>query len=82
MINSKKTRQDAAMNDDPEPGTPPFLSCPESHDLLRLQKGTLPRWRSEGRGPAWSYLGRRVVYRREDLLAFVAANRVATSEQS
>jgi hypothetical protein len=52
------------------------LSDAEAHAFLRLRPGTLARWRMEGRGPAWSRLGRRVAYLRSDLLAFIAANRV------
>ena len=44
------------------------LSDREAHDYLRLRPGTLARMRMERRGPAWSYVGRRVVYLRVDLL--------------
>lgn len=76
-LSSTPKRQHAATDNETEPGA--ILSDPEAHDFLRLKHGTLPRWRTEGRGPAWSYLGRRVVYLRADLLAFVAANRVVPS---
>jgi hypothetical protein len=82
VISSNKTSQHAAMNDDPDTGSPAVLSDPEAHAFLRLRPGTLARMRCERRGPAWSYVGRRVVYLREDLLAFLAANRVVPSVQS
>jgi hypothetical protein len=58
------------------------LSDREAHAFLRLRPGTLARMRMERRGPAWSYVGRRVVYLRVDLLAFLAANRVNPVGQS
>lgn len=36
---------------------------------------TLERWRVEGRGPAFRKLGRRVLYTREDLLAWAEQQR-------
>ncbi len=75
MSTNSKPGQDAAAFD-AATGRADVLSDRESHDFLRLRYGTLPRWRMEGRGPAWSRLGRRVVYLRSDLLAFLAANRV------
>ena len=57
-------------------GVPDVLSDAEAHAFLRLRPGTLPRWRMERRGPAWSNAGRRVLYLKADLLAFLAANRV------
>lgn len=64
------------MTDPEQEEATDVLSDRESHDFLRLRYGTLPRWRTEGRGPAWSYAGRRVLYLKTDLLAFLAANRV------
>jgi hypothetical protein len=82
MSTTPKTRWMAAITDEPGPEATDVLSDRESHDFLRLRYGTLPRWRMEGRGPAWSRLGRRVVYLRSDLLAFLAANRVEPVGQS
>lgn len=55
---------------------PEVLSDREATEYLRLRPGSLARMRLERRGPAWSYIGRRVAYLRSDLLAFLAANRV------
>jgi hypothetical protein len=82
MTSDDKSRQHTAMNDDRGPGTADVLSDPEAHAYLRLKPGTLARMRCERRGPAWSYVGRRVVYLRADLLAFLAANRVVPVGQS
>ena len=48
-----------------------ILQEPEATELLRLPKGTLPNLRRNGGGPSWVKLGKRVVYRREDLEAWV-----------
>lgn len=40
---------------------------------------TLAHWRSEGRGPAFVRLGRRVAYRGRDLNAWIESRRVEPS---
>ncbi len=40
--------------------------------LLRLSKRTLERWRVSGSGPAFTKVGRRVLYREVDLLEWIA----------
>lgn len=40
---------------------------------------TLERWRQNGNGPVYSFVGNKVVYRRADLEAFIAAGRVQTT---
>jgi hypothetical protein len=52
----------------------------EAADLLRLSEITLGRWRIEGRGPRYRKFGRRVVYSRDDLLAW--ANEQSRSSTS
>ena len=42
---------------------------------------TLAKWRFEGRGPAFFKLGSKVAYRGSDLNEWLAAQRVATSDQ-
>ena len=43
--------------------------------ILGVKTQTLTTWRSEGRGPAYVKIGRRVYYHRPDILAFIAAGR-------
>ena len=50
-----------------------LLSTRDAAAYLALSPRTLEKWRSRGVGPAYSRIGRRVVYRRDDLDAFVAA---------
>ena len=45
--------------------------------LLGVSVAALRRWRRERRGPPFVRLERCVGYRRDDLEAFIAANRVA-----
>lgn len=43
---------------------------------LHQQPGTLAAWRTQGRGPAYVKIGRRVFYRRSDVAAWLASRRV------
>ena len=66
-----------------KPFTPPkfdfeapreLMSAPQAAAFLSVSKGLLALWRRRGTGPTWSRLGgRRIVYTRSGLLAFVAA---------
>jgi hypothetical protein len=49
--------------------------------FLGVSAATLRAWRSQGRGPRFARLGRRVVYLITDLEAFLAANRVETESR-
>ena len=49
----------------------PLLTPDEAAEWLRSKERTLERWRSDGVGPAFVRLGRRVAYRLEDLQAWV-----------
>lgn len=50
---------------------PDLLTTREAADYLRQTASTLAHWRSAGTGPRFVRIGRRVVYRRTDLVAFV-----------
>lgn len=52
-----------------------LLFEPEASKLIRAPQETMRYWRWQGKGPAWSKLGRRIVYDRADLQAWVDANR-------
>ena len=53
----------------------------EAAQILRLSERSLERHRVQGTGPRYSSLGRRIVYARADLLAWVqACSRCSTSE--
>lgn len=61
--------------------TPLVLDAAQAASRLDLSVSTLAKLRLSGTGPAYSKLGRRVVYRPDDLDAWVAANRhQSTSE--
>jgi excisionase family DNA binding protein len=58
-----------------------LLTQTEAARFLRVSERTLERWRVEGQGPCFSKIGRRVVYRAEELDAWVnAQTRTSTSE--
>ncbi|MCJ2130891.1 helix-turn-helix transcriptional regulator [Methylobacterium sp. E-045] len=53
----------------------------EAATLLRISERSLERHRVQGTGPRYASLGRRIVYARADLLAWVqACSRCSTSE--
>ncbi len=49
----------------------PLLDEAEAARLLSLSRRTLEAWRRQRRGPPWVRLGRRIVYRLEDLQAYL-----------
>lgn len=55
-----------------------FLSTPDAARFMGLSKAQLDLWRSERTGgPAFSRVGRRVLYNVGDLRSFMAERRVA-----
>ena len=54
---------------------PELLTIAEAAELLRAPVATLRYWRHLGTGPRSFRLGRRVLYRRDDLLAWIDAQR-------
>lgn len=44
---------------------------PEVAEMTGSPRGTLAYWRHRGIGPRWAKLGRRVVYRRSDVEAWI-----------
>ncbi len=58
------------MSDDPA-REPELLIITEAAELLRAPVATLRYWRHRGTGPRSFRLGRRVLYRRDDLQAWV-----------
>lgn len=54
-----------------------LLTLVEAAEQLRRPVNTLRHWRYVGAGPASFRMGRRVMYREEDLLSWVDAQRQA-----
>jgi Helix-turn-helix domain len=48
----------------------------EAAEYLSVSPSTLRAWRSQGRGPVWVGLSRRIGYTLVDLDAYISANRV------
>ncbi len=59
------------MSDDPTRREPQLLTITEAAELLRAPVATLRYWRHLGTGPRSFRLGRRVLYRRDDLQVWV-----------
>ena len=59
------------MSDDLARREPELLTITEAAELLRAPVATLRYWRHLGTGPRSFRLGRRVLYRRDDLQAWV-----------
>ncbi|MGE5763268.1 MAG: helix-turn-helix transcriptional regulator [Mycobacterium leprae] len=57
--------------------TPRLLSLREVAAMTRLTEGTLRWYRHRGLGPAGFRLGRRVVYREADVVAWIEQHRSA-----
>ncbi|SFU02128.1 DNA binding domain-containing protein, excisionase family [Geodermatophilus amargosae] len=67
MVHETPSRQRAT-----EP-VPELLTITEAAELLRAPVATLRYWRHLGTGPRSFRLGRRVLYRRDDLNAWIGA---------
>jgi excisionase family DNA binding protein len=63
------------MPDHPVTREPDLLTIGEAAELLRAPVATLRYWRHLGTGPRSFRLGRRVLYRREDLRTYIDAQR-------
>ena len=60
------------MTEHPADREPELLTITEAADLLRAPVATLRYWRHLGTGPRSFRLGRRVLYRTDDLRAWIA----------
>ena len=60
------------MTDHPAGREPELLTITEAADLLRAPVATLRYWRHLGTGPRSFRLGRRVLYRTDDLHTWIA----------
>lgn len=54
-----------------------WLSIPELAALLNVPEGTVRQWNARGTGPARYRIGRHCRFAREDVLAWIDAQRVA-----
>jgi excisionase family DNA binding protein len=61
---------------------PVVLPASEAARALSLSQSTLAKLRLSGKGPAYCKLGRRVVYRRADLEAWLEKNRRRSTSDS
>jgi predicted DNA-binding transcriptional regulator AlpA len=56
-----------------------FLTSAQVSQLTGLPQATLRYWRHANKGPASFSLGRRIVYRREEVMRWIAAQEEATT---
>jgi excisionase family DNA binding protein len=63
------------MSDHPASREPELLTITEAAELLRAPVATLRYWRHLGTGPASFRLGRRVLYRSDDLRRWIDTQR-------
>lgn len=56
----------------PNPDVPDFLTIAEAAQLLRIHRRTLDNMRWRGTGPIFRRHGGRIVYQRDELLAWSA----------
>ncbi len=61
------------MSDQPANREPELLTITEAAELLRAPVATLRYWRHHGTGPRSFRLGRRVLYRSENLRTWIDA---------
>ena len=69
------------MPDRPTSPQPELLTITEAADLLRAPVATLRYWRHLGSGPVSFRVGRRVLYRREDIATWLADQRAAADSR-
>ena len=67
------------MTDHPAGREPELLTITEAAELLRAPVATLRYWRHLGTGPRSFRLGRRVLYRSDDLHAWIADSTARTA---
>ena len=60
---------------------PELLTITEAAELVRAPVATLRYWRHLGTGPRSFRLGRRVLYRRDDLHDWIAQQRAETLDR-
>ena len=61
---------------------PILKSNKETADILGVKEDTLDHWRVRGHGPRFVRIGRRIMYRLEDIEAFITAGvRSSTSQE-
>ncbi|MDB6136899.1 MAG: transcriptional regulator, MerR family [Verrucomicrobiales bacterium] len=79
MTNRSPHAPEPAVSAPPTSTPSDLLTLPEAAELLRAPVATLRYWRHLGSGPRSFRLGRRVLYRRDDVQAWVDAQRSSGS---
>ncbi len=57
-----------------------YLKPREAAEILRVSEKTLAKWRWNGGGPVFCRVGRKILYREDDLSAFVTRHRSTSDD--
>ncbi len=57
-----------------------YLKPREAAEILRVSEKTLAKWRWNGGGPVFCRIGRKILYRDDDLSAFVTRHRSTSDD--
>lgn len=78
-VRAEITFEKSAVSKSPNGGDE-VMSEVQAASHIGQQPATLRQWRSNGKGPAYHKIERRIFYKRSDLDAWMAAGRKFTSE--
>jgi hypothetical protein len=59
-----------------------YLTAPETAGMIRVTVDGLKKMRMQGRGPAYSKAGGKILYREADVEAWITASMVTPGERS
>lgn len=58
-----------------------YLNTKELAKHIKTSPRTLERWRTEGQGPKYYKLGRKVIYKSDDVIAYLESNKYSHTSQ-
>lgn len=58
-----------------------YLNTQQLAEKMKTSQRTLERWRMEGQGPEYYKLGRKVIYKSDDVIAYLEANKYSHTSQ-
>lgn len=58
-----------------------YFSTKQLAKHIKTSPRTLERWRMEGQGPEYYKLGRKVIYKSDDIIAYLEANKYSHTSQ-
>ena len=61
---------------------PALMTAPQLAKVLAISEKTLARYRLDGRGPRFIRVGRRILYRRESVIEYLAAREYTSTAEA